>query len=91
MGGNYKWCLRSCSTKFASLVHWNLSWRLSNLKKGSPVSPSREMNRFKAAMQPMGFWTSLIILGASMVVMALIFSELASIPRGLTMNPSSFP
>jgi hypothetical protein len=39
------------------------------------------MNRFKAAMQPVNFWTSLIVLGASMVVMALIFSGLAYIPR----------
>jgi hypothetical protein len=34
---------------------------------------------------------SLIAVGASMAMMALIFSGLASIPRWLTMNPSSFP
>jgi hypothetical protein len=76
MGGDYKLCLRSCGACFASLVHWNLSWRLSNLKKGSPRSPSREMNLFKGDMQPVSFWTSLIILGASMAVMAVIFSGL---------------
>jgi hypothetical protein len=76
MGGDCRWCLRSCSVWFVSSVHLNLSWSLSNLKKGSPLSPSREMNRFKAAMQPVSFWTSLIILGVSIAVMALIFSGL---------------
>jgi hypothetical protein len=79
MGGDYKWCLRSYSVCFASSVQWNLSWCLSNLNKGSPRSPSREMNPFKAAMQPMSFWTSLIVRGASMAVMAVIFSRFASI------------
>jgi hypothetical protein len=49
------------------------------------------MNQFKAAMQPMSFWMSMIVLGASMAMMALIFSGLASIPQWLTMKPSSFP
>jgi hypothetical protein len=56
----------------------NLSWRLSNLKKGGSRSPSREMNLLKAAMQPVSFWTSLIVCGASMAVMAVIFSGFAS-------------
>jgi hypothetical protein len=73
MGGDCRWCLRSCSAWFASSIHLNLLWRLSNLKKGSPLSPSQEMNLFKPAMQPVSFWTSLIILGASMAMMALIF------------------
>jgi hypothetical protein len=90
MGGDYKWCLRSCSVWFASSVHLNLSWSLRNLKKGCPLSPSREMNRFNAAMRPVSFWTSLIILGVSMAVMALIFSGFASIPWWLTKNPSNF-
>jgi hypothetical protein len=81
MGGDNRWCLRSCSAWFASSVHLNLSWSLSNLKKGRPLSPSQEMNRFRAAMQPMSFWTSLIVFGASMAVMALIFSGFASIPQ----------
>jgi hypothetical protein len=50
MGGDCKWCLRSYSAWFASSVHLNLSWSLSNLKKGSPLSPSREMNQFNVAM-----------------------------------------
>jgi hypothetical protein len=31
------------------------------------------------------------VVGASMSVMAMIFTGLASIPRLLTMNPSNFP
>ena len=62
-----------------------------SLKKGNPRSPSLDKNRFKAAMQPVSFWTSLMVAGASMAMMALIFSGLASIPRLLMMNPSSFP
>jgi hypothetical protein len=33
----------------------NFSWCLNNLKKGSPRSPSFEMNLFKAAMHPVSF------------------------------------
>jgi hypothetical protein len=46
---------------------------LSILKKGSPRSPSFEINLFKAAMHPVSFWTSLMQLGALMLVMAEIF------------------
>jgi hypothetical protein len=49
------------------------------------------MNMFKAAMQPVSFWTSLMIRGASMAVMAVIFCGFASIPWWLIMKPSSFP
>ena len=46
----------------------------------------------KPGQEPVqSFWTSLIVAGASMAMMAFIFSGLASIPRLLTMNPSSFP
>ena len=58
---------------------------------GNPHSPSLDKIRFKAAMQPISFWKSLMVAGASMAMIALIFSGLASIPRWLTMNPSSFP
>jgi hypothetical protein len=61
------------------------------LKKGSPLSPSREMNLFRAAIQPVSFCTSLIVAEAPISVMAIIFTGLASIPRLLMMNPSNFP
>jgi hypothetical protein len=40
---------------FANSVHWNLSCRLSSLKKGNPRSPSWEINLFMAAVQPVSF------------------------------------
>jgi hypothetical protein len=49
------------------------------------------MNLFRATMHPVSFCTSLIVAGASMSVMAMMFSGLASIPRLLTMNLSNFP
>jgi hypothetical protein len=49
------------------------------------------MNLFKAAMNPVSFWTSLMQVGALILVMAEIFSGLASMPQWLMMKPSSFP
>ena len=83
--------MRFSSASAASVVHSNLSCRFRSLKKGKPHSPSLDKNRFKVAMQPVSFYTSLIVAGTSMAMMALIFSGLASIPRLLMMNPSSFP
>ena len=82
--------MRFSSASAASVVHSNLSCRFRSLKKGRPRSPSLDKNRFKAAMQHVSFWTSLIVAGASIAMMALIFSGLASISLLLTMNPSSF-
>jgi hypothetical protein len=49
------------------------------------------MNLFKAAMHRVSFCTSLMQVGAFILVMAEIFSRLASMPRWLMMKPSSFP
>jgi hypothetical protein len=49
------------------------------------------MNLFKAAMHPESFCTSLMQVGAFILVLAEIFSGLASMPRWLMMKPSSFP
>jgi hypothetical protein len=49
------------------------------------------MNLFRAAMHPVSFCTSLMHVGAFMLVTAEIFSGLASMPRWLMMKPSSFP
>jgi hypothetical protein len=48
------------------------------------------MNLFKAAMQPASFCTSLMQVGAFILVMAEILSGLASMPRWLMMKPISF-
>jgi hypothetical protein len=42
-------------------------------------------------MHPVSFCTSLIVAGASIAVMAVIFTGLASIPHLLMMKPSNFP
>jgi hypothetical protein len=49
------------------------------------------MNLFRATMQPVSFWTSLMVVGAFMLVMALIFSGFASMLWWLMMKPISFP
>jgi hypothetical protein len=42
-------------------------------------------------MHPVSFCTSLMQVGAFILVMAEIFSGLASMPRWLMIKPSSFP
>jgi hypothetical protein len=42
-------------------------------------------------MHPVSFWTSLMHVGAFVLVMADIFSGFASMPRWLMMKPSSLP
>jgi hypothetical protein len=42
-------------------------------------------------MHPVSFWTSLMQLGALMLVMVEIFLGLASMPLWLMMKPSSLP
>jgi hypothetical protein len=49
------------------------------------------MNLFRAAMHPVSFCTSLMHVGAFMLVIAEIFSGLALMPRWLMMKPSSLP
>jgi hypothetical protein len=49
------------------------------------------MNLFRAAMHPVSFCTSLMHVGAFMLVMVEIFSGLPSMPRWLMMKPSSLP
>jgi hypothetical protein len=49
------------------------------------------MNLFRAAIHPVSFCTSLMQQGAFILVMAEIFSGLASMPRWLMMKPSSYP
>jgi hypothetical protein len=56
-----------------------------------PFSPSLDMNLLKAAMHPVSLCTFFCDRSASILMMALIFSGLASIPQWLTMNLSNFP
>jgi hypothetical protein len=49
------------------------------------------MNLFRAAMHPVSFYTSLMHVGAFMLVKTEIFWGLASMLRWLMMKPSSLP
>ena len=49
------------------------------------------MNLLKAAMHPVSFIRSFLLLGCLINLMALILVGLASMPRLLTMKPSSSP
>ena len=69
----------------ASSFHSNLSDFRRSLKKRRPLSPSRLMNRLKAAMHPVSFIRSFFHLGGFMNIIALVLVGLASMPRLLTM------
>jgi hypothetical protein len=56
-----------------------------------PFSPSLDMNLLRAAMHPVSLCTFFCDRGASILMMASIFSGLASIPRWLIMNLSNIP
>jgi hypothetical protein len=49
------------------------------------------MNLLRAAMHPVSLYTFFCDRGASILMMALIFSGLASIPRWLAINLNNFP
>src|SRR6185369_1708926 len=90
-GGVVRKSLSSWNALEASSFHSNLLDFRRSLKKSRPLSPSRLMNQLKAAMHPVSFIRSFLLLGGFMNLMALTLVGLASIPRLLTMKPSSFP
>jgi hypothetical protein len=59
--------------------------------KGNPFSPRREMKRLRAARHPMTLCTPFKSFMGPMLVMAAIFSGLASMPHSETMKPRSMP
>jgi hypothetical protein len=75
----------------ASGVQEKRSVFLKRQYKGRPLSPRREMKWLKAARHPMTLCTPFKSLIGPMLVMAAIFSGLASMPRSKTMNPRSMP
>jgi hypothetical protein len=66
---------------------------LRSLKKGSPLTPSHEMNLLKAAIPPppINFWTSWRLSCGFILVIIDTFSRLGSISHRETIYPSSFP
>jgi hypothetical protein len=91
MSEEVRYALRLSKASLASSIHLNLPVFFSNLKKGNPFSPSHDMKRLRAAMQPVNFCTSLTHRGGPISVIAWIRLVLALIPRWLTKNLSSCP
>jgi hypothetical protein len=79
VGGVVKYFFTSLKASCASWVHKNLSCFLSSLKKGSPLTPSHEMNLLKVAMHLINFCTSWRLLSSFILVIADTFSALGSI------------
>jgi hypothetical protein len=75
----------------ASGVQVKRSVFLKRRYKGRPFLPRHEMKRLRAARHPMTLCTPFKSLIGPMLVMATIFSGLASMPRSETMNPRSMP
>jgi hypothetical protein len=75
----------------ASGVQVKRSVFLKRRYRGRPLSPRREMKRLRAARHPMTLCTPFKSLIGPMLVMAAIFSGLASMPRSETMKPRSMP
>jgi hypothetical protein len=64
---------------------------LRSLKKGSPLTPSHEMNLLRAAIDPINFCTSWRRSGGAISIITDTISGLGSIPRQETMYSSNFP
>jgi hypothetical protein len=78
VGGVVTYFFKSSKASYASLVHWNLSYFLRSLKKGSPLMPSHEMKLLKEAMHLVNFYTSWRLSGGFILVIADTFSRLGS-------------
>ena len=64
-GATYQRAIQLC---FSDQLHRNVEAYVDDV-----VVKTKTQNQFKAAMQPVSFWTSLMVAGASMAMMALIF------------------
>jgi hypothetical protein len=91
MGALVRSALRFPRASSASGVQVKRSVFLKRRYKGNPFSPRREMKRLRAARHPMTLCTPFKSLMGPMLVMAAIFSGLASMPHSETMNPRSMP
>jgi hypothetical protein len=77
------------ATIVCGVVHWNLSCFLRRLKNGSSLMLSCGMNLLKAAMHLFNFWTSWMLSGGFILVIADTFSGLGLTPRRETIYPSN--
>ena len=76
---------------WASGVYEKRSDFLKSRYRGKPFSPRREMNRLRAARQPMTFYTPFRSRIGPIRVMAETFSGLDSMPHWETIKPKSMP
>jgi hypothetical protein len=81
VGGVVRYFFKSSKSSCASQVHWNLSCFLRSIKKGTPLTPSREINLLKAVMHPINFYMSWRLSGCFTLVIAYTFSRFGSIPE----------
>ena len=70
--------------------HLNSFHLCSKRKKGLHLSTDLDMNRFKAAIIPVSFCTSLGFRGDCKLLMALFWSGFTSIPLWVTIYPKNF-
>jgi hypothetical protein len=61
------------------------------VKNGRLHSASFAINQFNAAILPVSFWTSFLVCGGCILVMALILSGFASMPFVETKHPNTLP
>jgi hypothetical protein len=91
MGAFVRSAFRFLRASSASGVQVKHSAFLKRRYRGRPLSPRREMKRLRATRHPVTLCTPFKSLMGPMLVMAAIFSGLASMPRLETMNPKSMP
>ena len=91
MGGCNRYCLSYWNATTHSSDHLNSFHLCSKRKKGLHLSADLDMNRFKGAIIPVSFCTSLGFRGGCKLLIALIWSRFNSIPLWVTIYPKNFP
>ena len=91
MGGQDRYCLSCWNATTHSSDHSNSFHLSSKRKKGLHLFADLDMNRFKAAIIPVSFCTSLGFRGGYKLLITLIWSGFTSILLWVTMYPKNFP
>ena len=91
MDGCDRYCLSCWNATTHSSNHSNSFHLCNKRKKGLHLFVDLDMNRFKAAIIPVSFYTSLRFRGGCKLLITLIWSGFTSIPLWVTMYPKNFP
>ena len=91
MGGWDRYHLSSWNAMTHSSDHSNSFHLCSRRKKCLHLSADLDINRFRAAIIPVNFCTSLGFRGGYQLLMALIWSGFTSISLLVTISPRNFP